>query len=178
MSNDIEVQVGRIGRAHGLRGEVGVRPSTDFVDRRFAPGATLRSEAGPLVVVGHRWHQGFLLVAFEGVTDRSAAEALRGRELWVTGIADDLVTDDDEFHDHQLVGLEVRPVGGAETVGRVREVRHLPSQDLLIVTTPDGERMIPFVTELVPRVDVAGGYLEVVPLPGLLDDPEEAEDAD
>lgn len=177
MSQD-EVQVGRIGRAHGLRGEVSVRPSTDFVDLRFAPGATLRTASGPLQVTAFRWHQGVLLVAFAGVGDRSAAEGLRGRELWADGIADDLGVDEDEFHDHQLIGLDVRVVGGDDSLGRVREVRHLPSQDLLLIATPGGERLVPFVTELVPTVDLAGGFLEVVDLPGLLTELEAADDAD
>ncbi len=171
------VLVGVIGRPHGLRGEVSVRATTDFVVDRFASGAELTSEGGPLVVAGHRWHQGVLLVSFDGHVDRSAAESLRGRELWATEGAD-LAVDEGEFRDRDLIGLQVRVSGAAEPVGVVRAIRHLPAQDLLVLDIGGQERLVPFVHDLVPVVDVAAGWLSVTDLPGLLDDSAETTDED
>ncbi|SDU77246.1 ribosome maturation factor RimM [Jiangella alkaliphila] len=167
------VTVGRIGRAHGVRGEVTVDVRTDTPDERFADGAVLATEParrGPLKVLGSRWHSGRLLVAFDGVADRTAAEGLRGIVL-VAEIPDDATTGDpDEFFDHQLVGLAVVGVDG-DPLGVVREIIHAPSQDLLsIERTAGGEALIPFVTEIVPEVDVAGSRVVVDPPPGLFED--------
>jgi 16S rRNA processing protein RimM len=170
MSQTTELIVGTVGRAHGLRGEVTVRPRTDFAEDRFRPGATLRTSDGRSVeVTGHRWQSGMLVLTLKGVADRSGAEALRGLDLWATVDLD--ATDDGEFHDGALVGLAVR-AGGRE-VGRVVAVQHPPAQDLLVVRTDAGERLVPFVAALVPTVDVAAGFVEVVDLPGLLSDLEE-----
>ncbi|TDD67990.1 ribosome maturation factor RimM [Jiangella aurantiaca] len=166
------VTVGRIGRAHGIRGEVNVEVRTDTPDERFADGAVLATDParrGPLTVLGSRWHSGRLLVAFDGVTDRTAAEGLRGI-LLLAEIPDDATTGDpDEFFDHQLVGLTVVGVDGDE-LGVVREIIHAPSQDILSVErTGGGEALVPFVTEIVPEVDVAGSRLIVDPPPGLFE---------
>ena len=148
-----------------------VRPTTDFVETRFAAGATLTAGPRTLRVAGHRWQSGTLLVTFDQVTDRSSAEALRGAELWATLDGADLPVDEDEFHDHDLIGLTVR-VGGIEA-GRITGVQHLPGQDVLVIATPAGERLVPFVAALVPTIDVASGWVEVADLPGLLVDPDE-----
>ncbi|PZF84123.1 ribosome maturation factor RimM [Jiangella anatolica] len=167
------VTVGRIGRAHGVRGEVSVEVRTDTPDERFAAGTVLVTDParrGPLTVRDVRWHSGRLLVAFEGVADRTVAEGLRGT-LLLAEIGDDETTGDpDEFFDHQLVGLTVVGVDGAE-LGVVREVIHAPGQDLLTVgRTGGGEALVPFVSEIVPEVDVAGSRLVVDPPPGLFED--------
>lgn len=171
MTADADALVGVVGRAHGLRGEVSVRPTTDFVESRFAPGAPVRTDDRTLRVAGHRWQAGTLLVAFEGIADRSAAEALRGRELWTAREGVDVDPAAGEFHDHELIGLTVLSAGRPR--GIVVGVRHLPGQDLLAVDTPAGERLVPFVEALVPTVDVAAGHLEVVDLPGLLAEADE-----
>lgn len=166
------VTVGRIGRAHGIRGEVSVEVRTDTPDDRFYDGAVLATDPvrrGPLTVVTARWHSGRLLVAFDGVSDRTVAEGLRGT-LLLAEVADGESTGDpDEFFDHQLVGLDVVGVDGA-ALGVVREVIHAPGQDLLSVDRPDGtEALIPFVMEIVPEVDVAGSRVVVDPPPGLFE---------
>lgn len=162
----VDVVVGTIGRAHGLKGEVTVRVHTDYPKQRFAVGTRLRqgSDGAELEVVSCRPQGGVLLVGFRGVADRSRAETLRGIELWAAIEATQTAAD--EFHDAALVGLEVRSNGAV--VGRVHSVTHNPAQDLLVVRTEAGERLVPFVTDLVPVVDLAAGYLEVIALPGLL----------
>jgi 16S rRNA processing protein RimM len=165
--------VGRVGRAHGLRGEVLVDVRTDEPELRLAPGAVLATDpgaAGPLTVAAGRVHSGRLLLHFSGVSDRTAAEALRGVLLLADVDPDALPDDDDEWYDHQLVGLDVVALDGS-AVGEVREVLHLPGHDVLAVTRADGsEALIPFVSEIVPEVDVAANRLVVNPPPGLLAD--------
>lgn len=169
----VEVVVGRIGRPHGVRGEVTVEVRTDSPEERFAAGAVLTPDpAGPapLVVDAARWHGGRLLVGFAGVTDRTSAERLRGLRLVVDVPAGQQPEDPEEFYDHQLVGLRAETVDGAE-VGTVTEVLHLPGQELLAVRRADGrETLVPFVAEIVPEVDVAGGRLLLDPPAGLLDE--------
>ncbi len=180
-----EVVVGRVGRAHGLKGEVSVEPRTDEPDRRFAPGAVLAVETpsggkphgadrpAALTVGSTRWHQGRLLVRFEEVGDRNAAEAARGLLLVATVDADEVPENPEEFYDHQLVGLRVLTTDGRE-VGVLAEVVHGSAQDLLVVTVPGGrEVLVPFVRELVPVVDVPAGRIEVADRPGLLSDLDE-----
>jgi 16S rRNA processing protein RimM len=167
-----QVIVGTVGRAHGLRGEVTVRPRTDSVEDRFAVGAAVAAGGRTLTVATQSWQQGRLVVRFAGVADRTAAEALRGLDLWAEG-ADD-PTDADEFHDTALIGLAAVDPSG-RPLGEVVAVQHHPAQDLLVVRTAAGERLVPFVETLVPEVDVAAGRVVIDPIPGLMD---EAPDAD
>lgn len=166
------VVVGRIGRPHGIKGEVTVEVRTDLPERRFASGSVLVTEparVGPLTVAAARWHSGRLLLSVAGVSDRNGAEALRGVVLSAEVPDDEVAEDPEEFLDHQLRGLAVRTVEGAE-VGVVDDVIHLPGQDLLGVRRPDGrEALVPFVAEMVPEVDVDAGFLVIDPPPGLLD---------
>ena len=181
----MQLVVGRIGRAHGVKGEVAVEVRTDDPDARFAPGvrlATEPAERGPLTVVRSRPHSGRLLVVFDGVTDRTAAEALRGTLLTVDSADSEPLDDPDEFYDHQLFGLAVWTVDGHE-VGEVVDVLHPPGPDLLVVrlagTAPPAggsgagaggrEALVPFVRAIVPTVDLAGGRLVVDPPAGLLE---------
>ncbi|MER7367410.1 ribosome maturation factor RimM [Nonomuraea wenchangensis] len=166
----MQLVVGRIGRPHGVRGEVTVEVRTDEPERRFAVGASIATDpagSGPLVVAGRRWHKGILLVMFEGVTDRDVAEDLRGTMLVIDSAEVEPTGDPDEFHDHQLIGLAVETVAG-EPVGEVEDVLH-HGQDLLVVRREgQDEALIPFVKALVPEVDLAGGRLVVDPPEGLL----------
>ncbi|MEV4251735.1 ribosome maturation factor RimM [Spirillospora sp. NPDC049652] len=168
------IVIGRIGRAHGVRGDSTVDVRTDDPELRFAPGTEIATDpegAGPLTVEQIRWHSGKLLVRFAGVTGRDDADALRG--TWLVVDADDIPESDDpdDFHDAQLVGLAVRTVDGTD-VGEVTEVRH-HGQDLLVVRRAGGGRgelLVPFVAAIVPEVDVAGGRLVIDPPAGLLDE--------
>ena len=168
--------VGRIGRPHGVRGQVTVEVRTDDPDLRFAPGATLLTDPaarGPLTVTGARWHSGTLLLTLAGpdgtvVADREAADVLRNTQLLVP--VEDLpeLEDPDSFYDHQLVGLAaVLPDG--TVLGEVTSVRH-EGTELLVVRRPDRpDLLVPFVSAIVPEVDLAAGRLVVDPPEGLLD---------
>ncbi len=169
--------VGRIGRPHGLRGEVSVEPRTDEPDRRFAPGATLSVErdrpgraadgSETLTVRGTRWHSGRLLVTFDEIGDRDAAEQARGTVLVVPVDPSESPEDPEEFYDHQLVGLAVERPDGTR-VGTVARVEHTGAQDLLLIDVDGRPVLFPFVGALVPTVDVAGGRIVVDDRPGLL----------
>jgi 16S rRNA processing protein RimM len=165
------VVVGRIGRPHGVRGEVTVEVRTDDPDLRFTPGAVLATEPadrGPLTVAAGRWHRDVLLLSIEGVGSREEAEALRDTELHVPiGDLPEL-EDPDVFYDHQLVGLAVRLTDGT-SLGEVTAVRH-EGADLLVVRRADrGDLLVPFVAAIVPTVDVAGGFVVIDPPEGLLE---------
>lgn len=174
----MELLVGKIGRAHGLRGEVAVQVRTDQPEDRFAAGMVFDTDLGPLRITSLRWTSGRLLVHFEGVTDRTGAERLRGTSLVADVPDDERPEDPEEFFDHQLVGLHAQTVGG-EDIGEVAEVLHLPMQDVLAVRTPEGrEVLVPFVAEIVPEVDLDGGRVLLDPPPGLLGPEEEEPSAD
>ncbi len=161
--------VARVGRAHGIRGEVTVRLHTDVPDVRFVPGAVLFTSSRPLTLSSVRDHNGTLLLGFEEIADRTAAEALRGVRLEAE-VEIETEREDDAWFDHELVGLRVEGPDGAP-LGRVSGVEHLPAQDLLEVERDDGERrLVPLVAAIVPVVDVAGRRVVVDAPPGLLDD--------
>jgi 16S rRNA processing protein RimM len=170
----MQLVVGRIIRPHGVRGELAVDVRTDEPKLRLAAGAVLATEpaaAGPLTVARTRWHSGRLLVSFAGIEDRNVADQLRGTLLLVDSSELEEIADPDEFRDHQLIGLAVIAPDG-ELVGEVADVLHY-GQDLLVVVGR-GERagteiMIPFVSAIVPEVDLAAGQLRIDPPPGLLD---------
>jgi 16S rRNA processing protein RimM len=175
----MQIAVGQIGRAHGIRGQVAVVVRTDEPDVRFVPGTTLATEPperGPLTVAATRWHSGRLIVTFEGVRDRNAAEDLRGTVLVLDSAQIPVPDDPDEFYDHQLIGLGVVTAGG-DAVGEVTDVLH-HGQDLLVVRRGHGtagEILVPFVSAIVTDVDVPGGRLVIDPPPGLLDSGEAVE---
>ena len=170
----MQLVVGRIGRPHGLSGEVTVEVRTDDPELRFAVGSTLATtpaDRGPLTVAGSRWHSGTLLVRFAGCADRNAAEQLRDTVLAID--SDDLTPLDDtaEFYDHDLIGLQVVTAAG-EAIGEVTDVLH-HGQDLLVIegtgSRSGAEILVPFVAALVPEVDTAAGRLVIEPPPGLID---------
>jgi len=165
------VAVGRIGPAHGLRGEVLVAPFTDEPDERFAPGAVLVAEpgeAGPLTVESARWQGKRLVVRFAGVVDRSGAEALRGTDLLIPAADRPDLDDPDDFYDTDLIGLAVATVDG-RALGPVRDVVQAPAADYLVIEVDGQERLVPFLAAMVPSVDVAGGNVVIDPPEGLLD---------
>src|SRR5713101_3991973 len=188
----MQLVVGRVGRPHGIRGEVTVDVRTDDPDIRFAVGTVLTTDpgaAGPLTVESVRWHSGRLLVEFAGIADRTQAESLRGTWLTLDSAQVTSPEDPDEFYDHELVGLTVVTTSG-EPVGVVSDVRH-HGQDLLVIApagaaqgqqaqpVPPGRPgaraqrgdglLVPFVAAIVPEIDVAAGRLVIDPPPGLLD---------
>lgn len=184
--------IGQIGKPHGIRGEVLVTVRTDEPEARFVAGAVFATEVprdrrvntGPataaapgvayqvpekLSLESLRWHQGRVIAQFEGVHDRNVAEALRGVLLQVDSADVPPPDDPDEFNDHQLVGLAVVDLDGAE-LGTVDRIDHAPASDLIVLRkAAGGTALIPFVSSIVPTVDLAAGRV-VVDLPeGLLD---------
>ena len=165
------VVVGRIGRPHGVRGEATIEVRTDDPDGRFRPGTVLRTDPagrGPLTVTGARWHRDVLLLAFEGFGTREEIETLRDTLLEVP--VDELpdLEDPDVWYDHQLVGLAARLPDGTP-LGEVTAVRHEGAELLVVRREGGGELLVPFVTAIVPTVDVAAGLVVVDPPEGLLD---------
>ncbi len=170
------VVIGRIGRAHGIRGELNVQIRTDEPARRFAPGSPIICGDRTLTVEASRHHSGRLLVAFREVPDRTAAEQLHGAVLEADIDPSQSPDDPDELYDHQLVGLHVR-AADETVVGMVTRVMHGPGQDALVIDAGAHEVLVPFVAALVPVVDVDAGYLQLNDVPGLLD-PGAAEQVD
>jgi 16S rRNA processing protein RimM len=170
----MQLVVGRIGRPHGIRGDVLVDVRTDDPELRFAAGTVIATEPaadGPLTITGFHWHSGRLLLHFAGFDDRDRAEDLRGITLVVDSADLEDPGDPEEFRDYQLIGLTVLTAAG-EQVGQVADVLHY-GQDLLVIKG-DGPRqgaeiLVPFVAPLVPEVDVTAGRLVIDPPPGLLD---------
>lgn len=167
-----QLVVGRLGRPHGVSGELTIEVRTDDPDDRFAPGAVLATEPaerGPVTIARSFVHGGRWVLALDGVGDRAAAEELRDTLLLVDVDQLPPITDPDEFYDHQLVGMQARLADGT-AVGVVREVVHGPAGDLLAIERDVGsELLVPFRSDMVPTVDVDGGYVEVRPPAGLLE---------
>jgi len=164
----VQVVVGRIKRAHGIKGELGVDVRTDEPERRFAPGSSLVCGDRTLTVASSRFHSGRLLVAFREVPDRTAAEQLHGEVLEAEIDPDESPDDPEEFYDRQLVGLHVRGADDA-VVGMVTAVLHGPAQDTLVVDAGAHEVLVPFVEAIVPEIDLDAGHVRLADVPGLLD---------
>ncbi|WP_326754942.1 ribosome maturation factor RimM [Streptomyces hirsutus] len=169
----MQLVVARIGRAHGIKGEVTVEVRTDEPELRLGPGAVLATDpasAGPLTIETGRVHSGRLLLRFEGVRDRTGAEALRNTLLIAEIDPDEQPEDEGEYYDHQLIDLDVVTRDGQQ-VGRITEIAHLPTQDLFVVERPDGsEVLVPFVEQIVTEIDLEEQRAVIDPPPGLIDD--------
>lgn len=164
----MEAVVARIGKPHGLRGEVTVRSHTDVPQERFVPGAEFATDPdrGCLTLRSAREHNGTWLLTFDQVPDRSAAEELRGTELLVD---QELQREEDAWYEDELVGLSVIDTHG-RTVGEVVALHNRPAQDLLELRLLDGRlSLVPFVEAIVPEVDVGAGRIVLDAPDGLLD---------
>ena len=162
--------VGRIGRAHGVRGEATIELRTDDPDSRFVIGNTLQtdpSSKGPLTIRDARFHNGTLLLSFQGVEDRNAVEALRNVLLLADINPEDANISDDDFHISQIVGCAVVDTAQKEW-GVVVDVLQLPAQDTLVVKSDGKEILIPFVKAFVPVINVNEKVLVVKDIEGLL----------
>ena len=167
--------VGKIVGVQGLQGELRVNPASDFPERFTTPGPRwLRSRKGgePTEVKLRKGRQlpgkSLFVVRFDGVNNRSGAEALVGQELLVP--ADDRPElEEGEFHLLDLIGLEARLSSEGPVVGTVSDLIS-GGNDLLELTTADGRKlMIPFVEAIVPDVHLEEGWLLLTPPPGLLE---------
>lgn len=172
--------MGRLTKAHGLKGAIKLELFTDDPGRRFVPGAvfTLQVPTGSnwhgktIELVELRWYNQHAVGFFKDVPDRETAETLAKAILWIDQDSAEQSDEDDAWYDHQLVGLAVLRDG--VQVGTIARLDHMPAQDLLIVKTPTGDVMVPFVKAIVPTVDVKGGKVTVTPPPGLFEElPEE-----
>ncbi|MEJ6761745.1 MAG: ribosome maturation factor RimM [Candidatus Planktophila sp.] len=159
----MKLNVGRIGKAHGILGEATIEVRTDEAEDRLALGAVLQTEShGNLTVASARVHNGILLLGFEGIEDRSAIEGLRNELLYADVDIEAPGVDEDDYHVLQLVGCTAYLVDGDE-FGVVSDVLNLPGQDVLAIKTQSGEVLIPFVHQLVPVVDIKARRMTVIP---------------
>lgn len=159
----MKLNVGRIGKAHGILGEATIEVRTDEAEDRFAIGAVLETEShGNLTVASARVHNGILLLSFEGIEDRNAIEGLRNELLYADVDIDAPGLDEDDYHVLQLIGCKAYLVDGDE-FGEVTEVLNLPGQDVLVIKSESGETLIPFVRQLVPIVDIKARRMTVIP---------------
>jgi 16S rRNA processing protein RimM len=182
-SAQTQLRVGRLTKAHGLKGGLKLELFTDDPDRRFTPGASFSlqvPETSPwygkrIELAELRWYNSHPVGFFTGVTDRTGAESLVKAILWIDQDPAE-VAEPDAWYDHQLIGLDV--VRDGETVGVIDRLEHLPAQDLLVVQVSDpsagsGQRrevLVPFVRAIVPEVDVEARRVVVTPPEGLFED--------
>jgi 16S rRNA processing protein RimM len=174
-SAQTQLRVGRLTKAHGLKGGLKLELYTDDPDRRFRPGASFSLQVptespwhGKRIELAElRWYNGHPVGFFAGVTDRTAAESLVKAILWVDQDPSE-PAEPDAWYDHQLIGLDV--VRDGERVGAIARLEHLPAQDLLVVDTGEREVLVPFVRALVPEVDMDARRVVVTPPEGLFED--------
>ena len=171
-----KLRVGRLLKAHGLKGAIKLELYTDSPETRFKKGAVLElqvPEASPwhgktVTVSELRWYNTMPVLFLEGITDRTQAESLVRAILLVEVDENETTDEPDAWYDHQLIGLAVYRDGSE--IGKVLRVEHLPAQDLLVINYQDSEVMLPFVSQFVPLVDVKSGRLEITPPGGLFEE--------
>jgi 16S rRNA processing protein RimM len=180
------LRVGRLLKAHGLKGAIKLELYTDDPALRFVPGSAYTLQVpdespwvGKTVTLKElKWYNDQAVVFLEGIDDRDAAESLVKAILWVDEAQDSRPVEEDAWYDYQLIGLTVRRNGHA--AGTITRVDHFPAQDLLIIDTGDTEVLVPFVKAIVTRVDIEAGTMDIDPPIGLFEDPvdDETESAD
>jgi len=167
MEWDAMAVVGRIARAHGLKGQVIVNLETDFPEERFKPGATMFTTRGALKITTARFQNGRPVIGIEGVETVNDAEELAGLELRVP-VEELAALPAGMFYHHDLVGCAV-VTGGGEKVGTVEGVEGTLSGSRLVVAGAKGEILIPLAAEICRTIDVAGKRIVIEPPDGLLD---------
>lgn len=182
--NTTQLRVGRLTKAHGLKGAIKLELYTDDPARRFVPGAVFTLQV-PTTSPWHgktlelaelRWYNSHPVAFFKGVPDRTTAESLLKAILWIDQDLEQDSGEEDAWFDHQLVGLSV--VRDGAVVGRIARVEHMPAQDLLHVEMESGDVLVPFVKAIVPSVDIAAGTVTVTPPAGLFEELSDEERAD
>lgn len=165
----MQLLIGRVVKSHGIKGEVAVEVTTDEADLRFAVGEVLHGvQAGKdteLTIKTVRPHQRRLLISFEEIPDRTAADSLRGMQFFAAPLARE--ADSDEYYDHELIGLHV--VQDGAHIGKVTGVMDTPNRKILEVAYGGREVLVPFVLEIVPEVNLQDGFLVISPPEGLLE---------
>ena len=173
ISSKTKLRVGRLVKAHGLKGAIKLELYTDSPTERFKPGQLLELQVpetsewfGKTITVSElRFYNQSPVLFLEGIDDRSKAETLIKAILLIETETDILPEEPEAWYDHQLIGLEA--LVGQESVGNVIRVDHLPAQDLLAIETANGEVLVPFVKQIVPEVNLALGQLTITPPYGL-----------
>jgi 16S rRNA processing protein RimM len=174
-SSKTKLRVGRLVKAHGLKGALKLELYTDSPDQRFRAGQELELQVpetsewfGKTVKVAElRFYNQSPVLFLEGIQDRSQAETLVKAILLIETDLEQLPEDPEAWYDHQLVGLNA--LVGEEVVGTVIRVDHLPAQDLLAIETSNGEVLVPFVKQIVPSVDIKKGQVVLTPPAGLFE---------
>lgn len=169
------LRVGRLTKPHGLKGAIKLELFTDNPELRFRPGATFSLQVpeespwfGKTITIRElKWFNEHPVGFFEEIPDRTAAESIVKAILWIDATEAEAEVEEDAWYGHQLAGLEVRRDGVA--VGTISEVQHLPGQDMLVVKTPQGDVLLPFVRALVPEVNTEEGYVVTTPPLGLFE---------
>ena len=181
ISNSTKLRVGRLLKAHGLKGAIKLELYTDSPNERFHKGAVLELQVpdtspwfGKTVTVSElKWFNTNAVLFLEGISDREGAESLIKAILLVEQPLDVSPAEPDAWYDHQLIGLKV--VRDGVEIGEIARVDHLPAQDLLAIKVSDREVLLPFVGKFVPKVDVEAGLIEITPPGGLFEEIEEAD---
>jgi 16S rRNA processing protein RimM len=171
-----QLRVGRLTKAHGLKGAIKVELYTDAPERRFTPGAVFSLQvptSSPwhgktIELVELKWYNSHPVAFFKDISDRSEAESLIKAILWIDHDMAEASDEEDAWFDHQLIGLKVLRDG--VQVGVLTQVDHFPAQDLLTVTTSTGDVLVPFVKAIVASVDVKAGTMTVTPPLGLFEE--------
>ena len=175
-SNKSQLRIGRLTKAHGLKGGIKVEMFTDDPDGRFTPGAVFTLQVPDssawhnktIELVELKWYNSHAVAFFKDVPDRSVAETLIKAILWIDHDLSEVPEEEDAWFDHQLLGLEVLRDG--VKVGTVSAIDHFPAQDLLTVKTDNGDVLVPFVKAIVASVDVKAGTMTVTPPVGLFEE--------
>ena len=181
ISSSTKLRVGRLLKAHGLKGAIKLELYTDSPNERFVPGAVLElqvPEESPwfgksVTVTELKWFNSSPVLFLKDVSDRTQAETLIKAILLVEQPLDVSPQEPDAWYDHQLAGLKVMRDG--VEIGTLLRVEHMPAQDLLVIKTEDAEVLLPFVKAFVPKVDVQAGVIEITPPGGLFEQIEEAD---
>lgn len=174
--NKSQLRVGRLTKAHGLKGGIKVEMFTDDPDGRFTPGAVFTLQVPTssawhnktIELIELKWYNSHAVAFFKDVPDRSVAETLIKAILWIDHDLAEVPEEEDAWFDHQLLGLSV--VRDGVKVGSVTAIDHFPAQDLLTVKTDNGDVLVPFVKAIVTAVDVKAGTMTVVPPVGLFEE--------
>lgn len=174
------LRVGRLTKPHGLKGAIKLELFTDNPEHRFRPGSTFSLQVpeespwfGKTITIRElKWFNDHPVGFFDEVPDRTAAESIVKAILWIDAAEAESHIEPDAWYSHQLAGIEVRR--DEKVIGTIAEVQHLPGQDILVVKTPQGDVLVPFVSALVPEVNIEQGFIVVTPPLGLFESLDEA----
>ncbi len=161
--------IGKVVRAHGVRGELSVTVLTEFPER-FEVTEWIylgdEYEAEPYRLEGYRWHKKNILLSLAGVTDRTTAERLKGQFVQVP-LDEAMPLPPGTYYLHQLIGLEVVTPAG-QPLGRVVDILETGANDVYVVAGDDREMLLPAIPEVVQAVDIEKGQMVVKIIEGLI----------